>query len=186
MRCRAARPCLALVRRARLDRPGDRCRAAAIGLFSRTVTALPHQSTASPATNPRRRSLSAALAKRAARRPGREHHVHRARAALRLPELRVGVPGRLVRCAVPPGCLTLSAAPLASRTADPSDLPYLARPSTQPKAAATGRAVITEDLTCFTYPQPIPRSDVRHTFCITGTYPTRLTARLTRFAFRGL
>jgi hypothetical protein len=33
--------------------------------------------------------------------------------------------------------------------------------------------------TCFTYPQPISRSAVRHTSCIPGSFPAELTAATT-------
>ncbi len=80
-------------------------------------------------TNPHPRSSSAEFAQPAAQRPQSEHRVHQARLAPRPLELRAGVPGRPVLCAVPPGHLTLSVAPPASPIADSSHLPSWLRPS---------------------------------------------------------
>ena len=69
----------------------------------------------------------------AAQRPGLEHRVHRAPSPPRPLEHRAGVPGRPVLCAVRPGHLMLSGAPLASPTADSSHLPYYHRSFINPR-----------------------------------------------------
>ena len=101
---------------------------------------------------------------------------------------RAGVPGRPVLCAVPPGHLTLSVAPLASPTADSSHLrsstPAL---SLSPKQLPTTRAVITDDLDLL----HVPPTDFKircatHLSASSVRTPAWLTAGLTRFAFSGL
>ena len=77
--------------------------------------------------------------------------------------------------AVPPGHLTLSVAPLASAIADSSHLPYRHRSfidtglSFTPKPFRRVERSSLTISTCFTYPQPIPRSDVPHTPCTVGS-----------------
>jgi hypothetical protein len=84
-----------------------------------------------------------------------------ARSAPRPLELRAGVPGRPVPCAVPPGHLTLSAARLPYRLLthhiSPIDTgPLSTPPSTQAQAVPTTRGIITDHLDLLHVPQPIP------------------------------
>ena len=187
--------------------PGPACRSSDASVLTALMTAVEPQqpgylshsdAAAAPVDrlpqrqDPRRRSSSAALARPAAQRPGPEHRVHQARSAPRPPELRAGVPGRPVLYAVPPGHLTLSAAPPASPTADSSHLPYRHRSfidtglSLSPKPFRRLERSSPTISTCFTYPQPISRSDVPHTslhFRI--SFAADLTAATTWNGFRG-
>jgi hypothetical protein len=136
-------------------------------VISRTVTPLPHQSTASRSDKPSSSVIVRSASQPAAQHPEPEHRVHPARLAPRPPELRACVRDRPVLYAAPPAHLTLSAAP-ASPSADSSHLPY--RPvlidtglSLSPKPCRRLERSSPTISTCFTYPQPISRSDVPHT-----------------------
>jgi hypothetical protein len=104
-------------------------------------------------TGPPRRSSSAALPRRAFPRPGPLRHVRPVRSARRPLELRAGVAGRHVLCAVPLGHPTPTVAPPAEPTADPSPSPSCdTATSFSPKPLPRTRAVITTISTCFAYP----------------------------------
>ena len=99
--------------------PGGSCASWRSRDTSRTVRApLPHHSTASRSDRPSSAVIvcSASPARLSVRGPLRR--VHRARSAPRPQDLRAGVPGRHVPCAVPPGHPTPTDAPLASPTDD--------------------------------------------------------------------
>jgi hypothetical protein len=141
---------------------------------SRTVTPLAHHSTASRSDRPSSMVIvcSASPARLSASRTAASRSPSAIRTATAKPSS--GVPGRHVPCAVPPGHLTLSAAPPASPTADSSHLPYRHQSfidtglSLGPKQLPTSQAVTATDRVCFTYPLLISKFDVRHTFCILG------------------
>jgi hypothetical protein len=135
---RTARPCMcrALIGRCRMAG-----RARVLAETCRTVRApLPHHSTAcrSDRSSSPLQSLSAAHPRRASPCRGPLRLVHRARSARRPQDLRAGVPGRHVPCAVPPGHPTPTDAPLASSTDDSSldfsSLESFTRPKPQTRA----------------------------------------------------
>ena len=84
-------------------------------ITSRTVTPVPHKSTASRSDRPSSSVMSVAHAQRAVQRPGQEHRGHRAPSTSR-----AGVYARPASCAARLGHQSRTAVPPASATADSS------------------------------------------------------------------
>jgi hypothetical protein len=115
--------------------------------ISRTVTPLPRQSTVARSDKP----SSSVIVRSGCPAPRTRHRVQQAPSAPEPPGLRAGGPGRPVVCAVPPGYLMPSAAPLVVPTGDSSHLPLstpvLYRHGISPsrKRLRTTRVVLTGD-----------------------------------------